>query len=87
MDTGAVLLSAGERPDRTVVGFVWAALEHEATGVAWLNSIEVLPEHRGRGYGRALPPVVERELQSRGIDELELSVLESNEFGRQLLET
>ena len=87
LNTNAARLFVGERPGGTVVGFVWVALEQEADGVAWLNSIEVLPEHRGRGYGQALLSAVEQELQTCGIDQLELSVFESNEFGCRLFET
>ena len=87
LKTGAALFFVGERTDGTVVGFVWLALEHEEPGGAWLNSIEVLPEHRGRGYGRAMLAAAEQELRRRGIAQVGLSVFGSNEAGRQLYET
>lgn len=85
--TEAALLLAAEQTDGTVIGFAWVALEHQATGRAWLNSVEILPEHRGRGFGRALLAAVERELRASGIKQLDLSVLGSNPVGRRLYDT
>jgi ribosomal protein S18 acetylase RimI-like enzyme len=48
--------------------------------------VEVLDEHRGRGYGRPLLGCVEDALRHRGIEQIELSVLASNEAGRGLFQ-
>lgn len=86
IQTVSALLLAGERGDGTVVGYAWLSLESESSGTAWLNSVEVLAEHRGRGYGRALLGCVEEELRRRGVDQIEFSVNASNEAGRRLFE-
>jgi ribosomal protein S18 acetylase RimI-like enzyme len=84
--TAGALILAGEREDGTVVGFAWLSLESESPGTAWLNSVEVLAEHRGRGYGRGLLGCVEDALRHRGVEQIEFSVLASNEAGRGLFQ-
>jgi GNAT superfamily N-acetyltransferase len=42
-----------------LIGTVWVALEGEGTSGAWIYQIEIVPEQRGHGYGRALLRAVE----------------------------
>jgi hypothetical protein len=46
----------------------------ERLRVAWIFDIDVAPEHRGRGYGRALLQAAEREVEQRGVKSIGLNV-------------
>jgi ribosomal protein S18 acetylase RimI-like enzyme len=87
VDTPGMLLLAAESAAADLVGFAWVALEHERTGGAYLYDIEIVPEQRGRGYGRALLGAVEREVEKRGCDSIALNVFAGNRVARQLYES
>ena len=77
----AVEDDSGER-----VGDLWIA-ERENDGgekVPYVYSIEIAPEHRGRGLGRKTMLLFEDEARSRGLSGASLTVLGGNEVARSL---
>lgn len=71
----------------TPVRETWIA-DTWATGdrVAELESISVLPEHRGRGVGTTLIEAVDRELESLGVADVVVGVLAGNDAAIRLYE-
>lgn len=93
----AALLPAGPATERMLllrgvdeagapIGRAWVALDHPrgAPGVAFLYDIEVLPQRRGEGLGRALLEAVEAETRRHGATALELNVFGSNRIAISL---
>ena len=72
---------SGER-----VGDLWFAEREGDGGEKRLHvySIEVAPEFRGRGYGRAAMQLFEEEARSRGLTQVGLTVLGGNDVARSL---
>jgi ribosomal protein S18 acetylase RimI-like enzyme len=63
----------------------WAEREGDAAEkTAFVYSIEVAPENRGRGYGRETMLLFEEDARARGITALALTVLGGNEVARSL---
>ncbi|MEU1308536.1 GNAT family N-acetyltransferase [Streptomyces cinnamoneus] len=60
----------------TDVGTLWAALR--PGGSAWVFGVEVAAPHRGRGHGRTLMLLAERESLAAGAAALELNVFAAN---------
>jgi ribosomal protein S18 acetylase RimI-like enzyme len=89
VDTPGQLLLVGEMPSGETAGLVWVALQHgnQAEGMAWIYDIEVKPEHRGKGYGRALLEEAERETAARGVGVIGLNVFGPNQVARGLYES
>lgn len=87
-DTEGMLLLVGE-VDGVVVGRAWVALQHSLSppGTAWIYAIEVSPEHRGKGYSRALLAGTERETARHGVPYLGLNVFGANAAARHLYES
>jgi ribosomal protein S18 acetylase RimI-like enzyme len=78
-------LMAGDQP----VGWLWLnvpAIDNDPL-MAWVNDIEVDPEYRGRGYGRAAMLLAEREARVRGMTSLGLNVHGQNTAARSLYES
>jgi ribosomal protein S18 acetylase RimI-like enzyme len=76
--------------DGRQVGWIWIALPDgtpERPDAAWIYDIEIEPEHRGKGYGRALMEAAERELVARGVDKLALNVFGFNTPAIRLYES
>lgn len=67
--------------EETVVGFVEAVPNSTDEDLAHLYRIYVAPDHWGNGIGSALLARIETELDDRGFDRLELSVLAENDIG------
>ena len=81
-DLFAVEDESGER-----VGDLWIAEREDDDGggkVLYVYSIEIAPEHRGRGLGREAMLLFEEEARWRGIRGLSLTVLGGNEVARSL---
>lgn len=70
---GVVRLKAVE--DNHMIGFI-AGDPRPTEGFSWIATIGILPEQRGKGYGRALLEACEQQLPTQRI---RLSVRASNE--------
>ena len=89
---GALLYLIAWQADRVVgrVSVEWTERNTssfiERRGLPGIFGLEVLPEHRGAGIGRALMLAVERELLARGFDSvwLDTGVNEDYAAGRRL---
>lgn len=86
-NTSGMLLLVGENASAEVVGLVWVALARSNGPGAWIYDIEIVPEQRGRGHGRALLEAAEREVKSRGVHSLGLNVFGGNVIARGLYES
>ncbi|MDH6126976.1 GNAT family N-acetyltransferase [Kitasatospora sp. GP82] len=66
----------------TPLGTLWVALHQSAlpdgAPLAWVMTVEVEPGQRGRGYGRALMLLAERECLAAGVRDIGLNVFSSN---------
>lgn len=89
VDTAGMILLAAETTGGDPVGQVWAAVEHalEPGRGAWIYDIEVLPEQRGKGYGRALLRAAEQEAVKRGVSAIGLNVFGANTAALRLYES
>jgi ribosomal protein S18 acetylase RimI-like enzyme len=82
---GMLILTAVANADP--VGDVWMALDHglgTGGGDAWIYYIEIRPEQRGKGYGRALLRAAEQEVARRGAKTIGLNVFWDNAAARSL---
>jgi ribosomal protein S18 acetylase RimI-like enzyme len=68
------------------VGFLWLGTS-EDPGQAWVFGVEVHPELRGNGYGRALMLAFEEEARARGFTRAGLNVFGDNLVARTLYES
>lgn len=89
VDTPGVLMLVAETSGGETIGHLWLALERQpgGGGGAWIYDIEILPEHRGQGFGRALLNSAEREAVGHGIDSIGLNVFGTNKVARELYES
>lgn len=71
----------------TDVGTVWTTTYHPARPGGYVMDVRVEPEHRGRGHGRTLMLVAERETLDAGRTVLGLNVYVDNPRARGLYET
>jgi ribosomal protein S18 acetylase RimI-like enzyme len=83
------LLLTATDADGVAIGLTWIALVHPrgVADTAWIFDIEVFPEHRGRGVGRALLQAAEEEVARHGVANLGLNVFGSNDVARRLYES
>ena len=72
--------------DAGPIGILWLSLTHPrgAPDTGWIYDIEVLPERRGQGFGRALLAAAEHEIAARGLRALGLNVFGDNETAQNL---
>ena len=87
VDTPGMLLLVAQTAAGEAVGMVWVSLTRPQGEGAWIYDIEVIPEQRGRGYGRALLEAAERECMARGVGMLGLNVFGPNTVARRLYES
>jgi ribosomal protein S18 acetylase RimI-like enzyme len=88
VDTPGQLLLVAETADGEVIGHVWIGLERRpGFPEAWIYSIEIAADRRGRGYGRALLAASELETARRGAKVLGLNVFGPNTVARKLYES
>jgi len=75
---------SGER-----VGDLWWAERQNDAGEpsAFVYSIEIAPEFRGRGFGREAMMLFEEEARAHGFTQLNLTVLGGNEVARSLYQS
>ncbi len=75
-----------EDEDGRRVGDLWFAertTDFEGAG-AFVYSIEIGPEFRGRGYGRETMQLLEDQVRAAGLDRIALNVFGGNEVARSL---
>ncbi|SBT65504.1 Acetyltransferase (GNAT) family protein [Micromonospora sediminicola] len=89
MATPDMLFLIGETADGSPVGHLWIGLTHPrgVPDCAFLYDIEVSPERRGAGLGRALLAAGETAARERGARALELNVFGANERAASLYRT
>jgi GNAT superfamily N-acetyltransferase len=80
-DTPGAVLRRLEAEGETV-GTLWVGLDHtdprDGRRLAWVWDVEVAEPYRGRGYGRALMLLAERECLAAGVPDLGLNVFAAN---------
>jgi ribosomal protein S18 acetylase RimI-like enzyme len=87
IDTPGMLLLAAETANAGLIGTVWVALAAPQKSGAWICQIEIVPEQRGKGYGRALLQAAERETAQQGAKTIGLNVVGANVIARHLYES
>ncbi len=85
-DTAGMLFLAAE-DEHGPVGSAWVAVEQGGVRGAWIYVIEVEPERRGRGLGRALLVLVEQAARAAGARSIGLNVFADNDVARGLYES
>ena len=71
--------------DGSVAGWLWLADRGGDNGrTMFVFAIELFPEFRGRGIGRAAMTLAEEETRKHGIPSLSLNVFGSNDVARRL---
>ncbi|MFD5566090.1 GNAT family N-acetyltransferase [Kitasatospora griseola] len=77
--------------DGNVLGCIWVALRQatmpDGRPLAWVMLVEAAPEHRGRGHGRTLMRIAERECLAAGVHDLGLNVFADNGVAIRLYES
>lgn len=58
-----------------------------SAGGAWIYDIEVMEDHRGKGYGRAILHAAEQETLKNGVNSIGLNVFGTNTVARSLYES
>ncbi len=86
-DSPGMLLLVASTSGGEPVGLVWVALDRPRAGEAWIYDIQVNPEHRGKGYGRALLEAAEQEAARHGSQAIGLNVFGTNAVARRLYES
>jgi ribosomal protein S18 acetylase RimI-like enzyme len=89
VDSPGVLWLMAETSTGEAVGFVWLALERQpgAASGAWIYDIEILPDFRGQGLGRAHLAAAESAAAEHGIESIGLNVSGRNTVARSLYES
>ncbi|WP_335975639.1 GNAT family N-acetyltransferase [Streptomyces sp. CA2R106] len=83
LDSPGALVLVLERDGAPAGHLAWIRLADPS----WVSSVEVAPEHRGRGYGRALMRVAEGLTREGGATTLGLNVFTANTPARRLYES
>ncbi|MFC1407762.1 GNAT family N-acetyltransferase [Streptacidiphilus sp. N1-12] len=88
LDTPDTVLSLLESGDAGPVGSIWVHTRFrelpDGTPLAWVFDIVVDEAQRGRGHGRALMLLAERECLARGVGQLGLNVFADNRTAQRL---
>jgi GNAT superfamily N-acetyltransferase len=86
-DTPGMLLLTADDQAGQPIGRVWVALDRPRPGEAWIYDIQINPERRSKGYGRALLQAAEQEAARHGTTSIGLNVFGSNAVARNLYES
>ena len=85
---GQFLYSVVEKSSEKVVGTIWWGFQGEGqVKNPWIYDIELLPDARGKGYGRATMEAAEKVLKGQGYKKLGLHVFGHNAVARKLYES
>ena len=88
VETPGMLLLMAETAGGEPVGHLWVALERRrGFPGAWIYAIEIAPDQRGKGYGRALLLAAEQATARRGVGTIGLNVFGPNTAARNLYES
>ena len=88
VETPGMLLLMAETAGGEPVGHLWLALERRrGFPGAWIYAIEIAPDRRGKGYGRALLLAAEQATARRGVGTIGLNVFGPNTAARNLYES
>lgn len=75
----------GRDVDGRRIGVLWMAVRSQGgENYGWIYDVEVDPEFRNRGYGRALMIAAEEWTRGKGLDSLQLNVFGGNTAARAL---
>ena len=85
--TPRMLLLSAETAGGGPLGLAWVGLDYPRPGDAWVYDIEIIPQHRGKGYGRALLHAAEQESARHGAKTIGLNVFGANTAARGLYES
>ncbi|MBC3947702.1 GNAT family N-acetyltransferase [Erwinia persicina] len=66
------------------VGYLWVSVSEN---IAWIYDIYLLPEWRGKGYGKQALDVINQQLALEGITETGLRVAANNSRAKKLYES
>lgn len=69
---------------RSPVGVLWYECE---THEAFINELEIAPQHRRQGHARAALKLLQAQLRAQGVTRLELSVFAHNRTARAFYRT
>ena len=86
-DTPGMLLLTADDSTGQPVGLIWVALDRPRPGEAWIYYIEINPEQRGKGHGRALLQAAEQQAAAHGAAWIGLNVFGGNAVARNLYES
>ena len=70
-----------------MIGTAWLAVDAPDKHGAWVYDIEIVPERRGEGHGRALLRALEKLAAQHGAATIGLNVFGDNEIARSLYES
>jgi ribosomal protein S18 acetylase RimI-like enzyme len=88
VETQGVLWFVAETPEAKPIGHVWVGPQSRpGSKGAWIYSIEIDPDERGKGYGRALLDAAEQEAAHHGFSSIGLNVFGPNTVARSLYES
>lgn len=73
--------------DGTPVGILWIGVMDAPSNAWWVFDVEVSPDFRGRGYGRAAMQLAETSAHELGAESLGLNVFGFNTVARGLYES
>ena len=77
-----------ENESSALIGWFWVGLATEnPPGLAWLYDIEIVPQFRGQGHGRAAMVLAESTARQLGCHRLGLHVFAHNPVARRLYES
>ena len=66
------------------MGYLWISISEN---IAWIYDIYLLPEWRGKGYGKQALDVINQQLALEGITETGLRVAANNSRAKKLYES
>lgn len=87
LQTVGMLLLVAEAGNGEQVGQVWIALNGSRPYNAWVYDLQISPERRGEGYGRALLQATEEQARRHGATVIGARVSSANTVIRSLLES
>lgn len=85
--TPGMLLLVAESDEGEAVGQAWVGLDQPQRSNVWIYDLQIVPEQRGSGYGRALLAAIEDEVRRHGAELVSLNVFGASHVARRLYES